>query len=156
MAQLVAQRFCKAKVQSSSLCSSTRKGSVGMYRSLMRVETVDDLWVDVIIPGWNPDETVQLPKQRLPQDIRQQVAPGMRIVGDVDLSVEEKSDLRFAYETFIIARKPDDIWRMSMARTKDDENEDYTPEEMAALEKAAEDYDCQDVLEDLKDAWEDS
>lgn len=64
-------------------------------RTLVRVEDIDKDNVDVILPGWNPQEVVRLSLQTINRDVRSLLKVGARLHAHVNIGAERQEELYF-------------------------------------------------------------
>jgi len=78
------------------------------WRSLIRVESTgnedNQSVVDVIIPSWNPKESLRFPASLVPEELRESLRPGLRLLAMVNIGAEKAEDL-FFYD-FELAPEP--------------------------------------------------
>jgi hypothetical protein len=81
------------------------------WHSLVRVVGVsgidDERIVEAVIPGWDPARRIQFPASILPDDVRAGLAPGVRILADVNLGEMDPEKLRM--RGFRLAPPPIDL-----------------------------------------------
>jgi len=65
------------------------------WRTLVRIEEVEDRVVFLVVPGWNPKEVIRLALGDLPAEIAHSVKPGMRLHAQVNLGATRHEDLYF-------------------------------------------------------------
>lgn len=68
-----------------------RKG----WRTLLRVDYIDESNIYVLIPGWNPNDIVMLNKTDLPKHIIEEIRPESRLHAVVNIGTEYSKDLYF-------------------------------------------------------------
>jgi len=72
-------------------------------RVLLRIEDVDDSFAYVIVPSWDPNTGLKLPRNIFPAHLGN-IEPGMRLFAEVNIGAVRNEDLFF--DTFEIAEKP--------------------------------------------------
>jgi hypothetical protein len=66
------------------------------HRVLVRIDNVDNKLLDVFVPSWNPERSVQVPIQSIDDPrIRELIAPGLRLFAQVNIGAQSASDLYF-------------------------------------------------------------
>lgn len=65
------------------------------WRTLIRVVGVTDDSLEVVIPGWDTQKVVSVPRSQLPGPLRD-VEPGRRVHARVNLGAESAEDLVFS------------------------------------------------------------
>jgi hypothetical protein len=69
------------------------------------VSTVDaGRMVEVVIPSWDPGRRVQFRESILPEEIQRQLAPGVRLLADVNLG--ETNPEKLVFRDFQLAPRP--------------------------------------------------
>lgn len=112
---LIARDNIDSELVRSSLLACQREFQEGLpdsrkpRTSLVRIENIVDgpnseTFLDVILPNWNTQRAVRLPKSLLPKDLHSKVAVGARFIADVNIGAENKEDLFF--EKFRLAKEP--------------------------------------------------
>lgn len=77
-------------------------------RALIRVVDVtqesSETVVDAIVPQWNPNKGVRFPVTLLPRELHSEVAPGIRLLADVNIGARKAEELFFG--NFDLAPEP--------------------------------------------------
>jgi len=72
-----------------------------LYKALLRVTGTGPDEIVVTIPSWNPEERVIIKKNKIPEDIRQNLQIGTRLFAQVNIAAEQKEDLEICkFEPF--------------------------------------------------------
>lgn len=66
-----------------------------LWRTLIRIESVEEDSLTVVVTGWNSRQTVSLPKSSVPTQILDLAKPGKRIHAQVNIGADRESDLVF-------------------------------------------------------------
>lgn len=86
-------------IQSLELCINEFKGeftpSRKAWRTLIRIDYVDDTHFYIIIPSWNPNEGISIAKSDLPYEVRNILKDDLRIHAEVNIEASSKNDLFF-------------------------------------------------------------
>jgi hypothetical protein len=81
-----------------------------LWRSLVEVVGTStggpDRMVEVVIPSWEPDQTVRLPESILPEEIRLQLTPGVRLLLLADVNIGETDPDKLVFRNFRLAPQP--------------------------------------------------
>lgn len=72
------------------------KSSEKTYRTLIRVHSVDQNLLAVIIPGWDASTPVHLDLLGVPEEVKKIAVPGRRFHARVNIGAELAKDLHFA------------------------------------------------------------
>ncbi len=85
---------------------STRKP----HRTIVRITNIDEEShepvVDVFVPGWNPHKAVRFPASLVPEHLRDELKPNVRLFAHVNIGADKSDDLYF--EQFELAPEPDE------------------------------------------------
>ena len=76
-------------------------------RVLLRIEDVDVSFVYVIVPSWDPNTGLKLPRSIFPAHFGR-IEPGMRLFAEVNIGASNNEDLYF--DRFEIAGEPDNSY----------------------------------------------
>ncbi len=63
------------------------------HRQLVRITKVSGSFVDVVVPGWDPNKEVTLSRTEIPSGIT--IEEGKRLHARVNLNAEDEQDLGF-------------------------------------------------------------
>jgi len=74
-------------------------------RVLLRIEEVDSSFVYIIVPSWDSNTGLKLPRSIIPKHLGD-IKPGMRLYSEVNIGASKNEDLYF--NQFEIAEEPDD------------------------------------------------
>ena len=74
--------------QALDLVQRINQISTGLYRTLVRVISINSDSVVVVIPGWSPSETVTVDKSAIPKPVLDHMQPGYRYHAKVPLSAD--------------------------------------------------------------------
>jgi hypothetical protein len=81
-----------------------------LWRSLVEVvgtSTVgSERMIEVVIPSWVLDQTVRLPESILPEEIRLQLTPGVRLLLLADVNIGESDPDKLVFRNFRLAPRP--------------------------------------------------
>lgn len=82
------------------------------HRVLLRVTHVGiashETVINVIIPSWNPQQTVRIPISRIPEALHGKLKPGVRLFAHVNIGAEKQKDLSFNQFSLAPPPEPDD------------------------------------------------
>ena len=95
---------CKQmKVYDPFITISTQKVESGLETTEINVINIRRGIIEVIIPDWDPDETIGLSPNEIPKDVMDELEPGVVLEADVNLNAKSAEDLildnlRLVYE----------------------------------------------------------
>lgn len=75
------------------------------HRILIRIEDVDSSFIYIIIPSWDSNTGLRLPRSIIPTHFGE-IMPGMRLFSEVNIGASKNEDLYFSQ--FEMAEEPDD------------------------------------------------
>lgn len=65
------------------------------WRTLIRIEAIDNRMVDAVLPGWNSEEVIRFSIDLIAHDLHPLVQPGARFFAQVNKGAEDQADLYF-------------------------------------------------------------
>lgn len=65
------------------------------WQTMVQIEDVDGDTVYAILPSWNSNEVIKLPKEMINQNLHEHVNPGERFFAQVNKGAERQSELYF-------------------------------------------------------------
>lgn len=103
--KMLVQAFRIVIDELSGKISSQRKAHRAVVRVTELSSVADERVVEAFIPQWNPGRAVRFPFKLIPEEIRDSVNPGVRLLSSVNIEAKSSDDLYFS--GFELAPNPD-------------------------------------------------
>ena len=86
-------------IHSLEICINEFKGVMipqrKTWRTLVRIDDLDELHFYVIIPSWNPNEVISIAKKELDNSVAQSLRQGQRVHANVNIEAKQPYELFF-------------------------------------------------------------
>jgi hypothetical protein len=86
-------------VKSLEICIEEFNGEIKpqrkLWRTLVRIDSIDKNHIYIVIPGWDRNEIISLNIEDLPTDVKANIQPDLRLHAKANIGTESPNDLFF-------------------------------------------------------------